>query len=94
MSAFAFDFDLEDDLDESFDVIPPHEPAAVPSIDRTLVSEGEPAEEIALSALVRVNVFSSHLLQNHIWFGSAALHSARSVLVKVLVFTYNAPSTY
>jgi hypothetical protein len=57
MSAFTFDFDLEDDLDESFDAIPPHEPAAVPSIDKTLVSKGEPAKEISLSALVRVNVF-------------------------------------
>ena len=61
MSAFTFDFDLEDDLDQSFDAIPPQEPAAVPSIDKTLVSEGGyggeiPAEEITLSALVCDNL--------------------------------------
>ena len=60
MSAFTFNFDLEDDLDKSFDAIPPQEPAAVPSIDKKLVSEGGsggeiPAEEITLSALVRDN---------------------------------------
>ena len=53
MSSFAFDFDLEDDLDESFDAI-----TASP-IDKTLVSKSVPggatpaAEEIPLSTLVR-----------------------------------------
>ena len=93
MSAFTFDFDLEDDLDESFGAtgISPQEPAAVPSIDKTLVSEGPPggatpAEEITLSALVR-DFFLFLFFCNLIWFGSAALHSPRSVLV----FAYNAP---
>ena len=54
MSAFTFDFDLQDDLDESFDAIP----AAVPSVDKTIAQEHAPekeipAEEIPLSALVR-----------------------------------------
>jgi hypothetical protein len=97
MSAFTFDFDLEDDLDQSFDAIPPQEPAAVPSIDKTLFSEGGSggeilAEEITLSALVRDNlVFSSLAPQfcNLIRFGSAALRSPRSILV----FTHNAPCT-
>jgi hypothetical protein len=35
MSTFTFGFDLENDLDESFDAIPPHEPAAVPSMSGT-----------------------------------------------------------
>ena len=58
MSAFTFDFDLEDDLDESFDAIPLQGPAAATSVDKTLKPErasgGEeiPAEEIPLSALV------------------------------------------
>ena len=57
MSAFTFDFDLEDDLDESFDAIPPQESASVSCIDKTIVSEGAPggvipAEEITLSVLV------------------------------------------
>ena len=58
MSCFTFDFDLEDDLDESFNVITPQKPPASPSIDKTLVSESPPegaipAEEIPLSTLVR-----------------------------------------
>jgi protein-histidine N-methyltransferase len=60
MSAFTFDFDLEDDLDESFDAIPLKKSAAAPpSTDETLAPEGAPisseipAEEIQLSALVR-----------------------------------------
>jgi hypothetical protein len=57
MSAFTFDFDLEDDLDESFDAIPLQGSAAVPSVDKTPTPErtsGEEisAEEIPLSALV------------------------------------------
>ncbi|KAF8500441.1 hypothetical protein F5888DRAFT_1610248 [Russula emetica] len=57
MSSFTFDFDLEDDLDESFDVITPQTPATASSIDTTLVSEsapggGIPAEEIPLSTLL------------------------------------------
>jgi hypothetical protein len=52
MSSFTFDFDLEDDLDESFEAI------TASSIDKTLVSESVPggaipAEEIPLSTLVR-----------------------------------------
>jgi hypothetical protein len=60
MSSFTFDFDLEDDLDESFDAIPPQGPVAAPPIDKTLISESTlggampaTAEEIPLSALVR-----------------------------------------
>jgi len=58
MSAFTFDFDLEDDLDESFDAIPLQGSAAVPSVDKTIAQERAPekdipAEEIPLSALVR-----------------------------------------
>ncbi|KAH9179042.1 hypothetical protein EDB89DRAFT_2063142 [Lactarius sanguifluus] len=61
MSAFTFDFDLEDDLDESFDVIPPQNPTAASvhpigadSVPEGLpVSEAElPAEEIPLSELL------------------------------------------
>ena len=57
MSAFTFDFDLEDDLDESFDAIPLQGSAAVPSVDKTSTPECAsgveiPAEEIPLSALV------------------------------------------
>ncbi|KAH9023926.1 hypothetical protein EDB84DRAFT_1564570 [Lactarius hengduanensis] len=52
MSAFTFDFDLEDDLDESFDVIPPQNPTAASAPNG--LSEAElPAEEIPLSELVR-----------------------------------------
>jgi hypothetical protein len=68
MSGFTFDFDLEDDLDESFDAIPLQEPATAPSIskNKTLALEHHepkpgteiPAEEIPLSALVRLS-FSS-----------------------------------
>ena len=62
MSSFTFNFDLEDDLDESFDVITPQNPPAASSIDKTLVSDSEPggaipAEEIPLSTLVRDNNF-------------------------------------
>lgn len=62
MSCFTFDFDLEDDLDESFNVITPQKPPASPSIDKTLVSDGAPegaipAEEIPLSTLVRDAIF-------------------------------------
>jgi hypothetical protein len=94
MSAFTFDFDLEDDLDESFDATPPQESTAVPSIDKTLVSEGAPggtipAEEITLSSLVRSFIFGPPLW-NLICFGSAALRSPRSILV----FALNAPYTY
>ena len=63
MSAFTFDFDLEDDFDNSFDAILPQEPSAVLSTDKTLVSDLDgsggsiPAEEITLSSLVRDNLF-------------------------------------
>ena len=58
MSAFTFDFDLQDDLDESFDAIPLQGSAAVPSVDKTITQERAPekeipAEEIPLSTLVR-----------------------------------------
>jgi hypothetical protein len=58
MSCFTFDFDLEDDLDETFDVITPQKPAVTSSTNKTLVSESAPegaipAEEIPLSTLVR-----------------------------------------
>jgi hypothetical protein len=63
MSCFTFDFDLEDDLDESFDAITPQKPAAASSIDKILVSESAPegaipAEEIPLSTLVRDSFFN------------------------------------
>jgi len=96
MSAFTFDFDLEDDLDESFDAIPPHEPAAVPStIDKTLVPEGAPggvipAEEITLSALVRVKFCSPLLLQ--ILSGSAAQLSALPEAFSYSPITLPAPT--
>jgi hypothetical protein len=38
MSAFTFDFDREDDLNESFDAIPPK--PSVPPIDAMLAPEG------------------------------------------------------
>ena len=62
MSAFTFDFDLEDDLDNSFDAIIPQKPSAVLSTDKTLVSDDGsggsiPAEEITLSSLVRDKFF-------------------------------------
>jgi hypothetical protein len=38
MSAFTFDFDLEDDLDESFDAIPPK--PSVPPINTVPAPEG------------------------------------------------------
>jgi hypothetical protein len=67
MSSFTFDFDLEDDLDESFDVITPQRPTAASSIDKTVVAPGGaiPAEEIPLSTLVRHTDFS--LTTNLIW---------------------------
>ncbi|KAH9059503.1 hypothetical protein EDB87DRAFT_1621235 [Lactarius vividus] len=57
MSAFTFDFNLEDDLDESFDVIPPQNPTAHPidadsSIPEGLSEAELPAEEIPLSELL------------------------------------------
>ena len=71
MSSFTFDFDLEDDLDESFDVITSQKPTAASSIDKTPVSESAPggaivpAEEIPLSTLVRdTDLF---LTTNLIW---------------------------
>ncbi|KAH9005628.1 hypothetical protein EDB86DRAFT_3177905 [Lactarius hatsudake] len=51
MSAFTFDFDLEDDLDESFDVIPPQNPTAA-SVPEGLSDAELPAEEIPLSELL------------------------------------------
>jgi hypothetical protein len=52
MSTFTFDFDLQDDLDESFDAISLQDPRPIQSsssIEKQLL----PAEEIPLSALVR-----------------------------------------
>jgi hypothetical protein len=97
MSSFTFDFDLEDDLDESFDVITPQKPAAPSSVDKTLVPESAPAgaipaEEIPLSTLVR----DTFLLLYHLisslqpilsGIGSAALRTPRSILI----FAYNTP---
>ena len=53
MSAFTFDFDLEDDLDESLDsiIIPPQEPNVPP----ILASAELPAVEVPLSELVRIH---------------------------------------
>ena len=82
MSAFTFDFDLEDDLDNSFDAILPQEPSAVPSTNKTLVSDDGPgglipAEEITLSSLVRDDSFTlSLVLFFLILSGSAAQFSA------------------
>ncbi|KAI9462846.1 hypothetical protein BJY52DRAFT_1255579 [Lactarius psammicola] len=62
MSAFAFDFDLEDDLDESFDAISPQKSTAAdvpPDADNVVLAQESvsgaelPAEEIPLSELVR-----------------------------------------
>ena len=57
MSAFTFDFDLEDDLDESFDAIPPKPTQNVPPIDAVQAPDGteQIAEEIPLSELVRTH---------------------------------------
>ena len=57
MSAFTFDFDLEDDLDESFEAIPPKPTRTVPPIDTVQAPEGTEllAEEIPLSELVRTH---------------------------------------
>ncbi|KAI9444081.1 hypothetical protein H4582DRAFT_1919155 [Lactarius indigo] len=57
MSAFTFDFDLEDDLDESFNVIPPQKTTEINPIDVDNTPEGVseaelPAEEIPLSELL------------------------------------------
>lgn len=57
MSAFIFDFDLGDDLDESFDPISLPDSTPGPCIDKALGSQaipGEdiPADEIPLTALV------------------------------------------
>ena len=77
MSAFTFDFDLEDDLDESFDAIPLQGSAAVPSVDKTSTPECAsgveiPAEEIPLSALVSsITIHHSLLL-------------AASIIIRVL----------
>ena len=82
MSAFTFDFDLEDDLDNSFDAIQPQEPSAVPSTDKTLVFDDGSggsilAEEITLSSLVRDNLLSLSLVPFcSILSGSAAQFSA------------------
>lgn len=82
MSSFTFNFDLEDDLDESFDVITPQNPPAASSIDKTLVSDSEPggaipAEEIPLSTLVRDNIFKRRSLpHDQSYLGSAAQLSA------------------
>jgi hypothetical protein len=68
MPAFTFDFDLEGDLDESFDPIPPK--PSVPPIYVALALEGteQPAEEIPQSDLVRTPTSSidphHHALQH------------------------------
>jgi protein-histidine N-methyltransferase len=65
MSAFTFDFDLEDDLDESFDAIPPH--STIDSSECGVApsrSEELPAEEIPLSALVRCPALSPPLFSS------------------------------
>jgi hypothetical protein len=56
MSAFTFDFDLQDDLDESFDAISLQDPLRSiqsNSVEKELQQQLLPAEEIPLSALVR-----------------------------------------
>ena len=53
MSAFTFDFDLQDDLDESFDAISLQDPRSVQSSTSIEKEQLLPAEEIPLSALVR-----------------------------------------
>jgi hypothetical protein len=96
MSAFTFDFDLEDDLDESFDAIPPQESTAVPSIDKTLVSSfGRRAWRSDTSGgnhafFVGPFIHFWSPLWNLISFGTAALRSSRSILI----FAHNAPYTY
>ena len=90
MSAFTFDFDLEDDLDESFDAIPLRGSAAVPSVDKVLTPErtsGEeiPAEELPLSALVssidRFLFWLPSSFASYHPIGSAALHAPRRALI-------------
>ena len=86
MSAFTFDFDLEDDLDESFDAIPPPKPS-VPPIDAVLAFEGAEllAEEIPLSELVRTHrsipTSSSPRSSPSILTRSTALRAPRSPLI-------------
>ena len=59
MSVFTFDFDLQDDLDESFDANHPQKPSVSAADNAALAPEGVvseaelPAEEIPLSELVR-----------------------------------------
>jgi hypothetical protein len=83
MSAFTFDFDLEDDLDESFDGISP-KPSVLP-IDATLAPEGteQPAEEIPLTELVRPPSIPSSSIASMLTtrLRSTALRTPRSALV-------------
>jgi hypothetical protein len=82
MFAFTFDFDLEDDLDESFDAIPLQGSAALSSVDKTSTPEHASgaeitAEEIPLSALVSpITIYHSLFL-------------AASIILRVL--TYRRP---
>ena len=84
MSAFTFDFDLQDDLDESFDAISLQDSTAVPPrpadgaiIPEGITSEKElPTEEIPITALVRVlPFFSTSNPSYHQAGGSAALRA-------------------
>jgi hypothetical protein len=63
MSPFSFDFDLEDDLDQSFDAIPPKPSIlpidAVPAPDGTDQPSDEIPKEIPLSKLVRPSYIAS-----------------------------------
>ena len=56
MSAFTFDFDLEDDLDESLEpiIILPQEPSVPPILATEGTGAELPAMEIPLSELVRI----------------------------------------
>ena len=57
MSAFTFDFDLEDDLDESLEpiIILPQEPSVPPILATEGTGAELPAMEIPLSELVRTH---------------------------------------
>ena len=98
MSAFTFDIDLEDDLDNSFDAILPQEPSAVPSTDKTLVSDDGSGGSILQkkSSFLRWSVTNRLYvgsLINLIWFGSAVLRSPRSILVSPITLPAPAGGT-
>ena len=91
--ALTFDFDLEDDLNNSFDAILPQELSAVPSTDDE--SGGSILQK--KSRFLRWSVTNRLLyvdsLINLIWFGSAVLRSPRSILVSPITLPAPAGGT-